>query len=87
MQAAVDGIVWDGFDPLRTLPVPTHVVQADPSCGAVLLDDDVVAFRAANAHAVITRVDGAAHSIHSGPTLDAYLVELDTFLDTLVDAR
>ncbi len=80
MQAAVDGVVWHGFDPEAALAVPLTVVAADPACGAVCRPVDIDRVVAKNPGAHVATVAGAAHGVHSPETLQPFLVELDAFL-------
>lgn len=77
MQAAIDGVVWRGFDPTASLAVPLTILRADPACGAVFEPRDVDPVLATNPTARIEMVPGAVHQIHSGPTLAPYLAALD----------
>ncbi len=80
MQAAVDGIVWRGFDPEAAVSCPITILRADPAMNAVFKPDHAPRVLAANPHANIVFVPGAAHNIHTGPTKATYLAELDAFL-------
>lgn len=82
MQAAVDGLVWQGFDPEAGFVCPVTILQADPDFGSVFKPEDGPRVLAANPHANIVRIAGASHNIHSAPTLSVYLDHLDTFLAT-----
>ena len=82
MQAAIDGVVWQGFDPTVALSRPVTALCADPAVGAVFTHDDAVRFRSANPQARVVTVAGAGHGIHDEPTLGAYLAELDAFVAT-----
>ncbi len=84
MQAAVDGMVWQGFDPLAAIGCPVMVLRADPAFGAVFEPGDVAPLLAANPHARIHLVPGAAHGIHAAATIDAYLAHLDEAIATLL---
>ncbi len=79
MQAAIDGIVWQGFDPAAAFSCPVTILRADPACGAVFSADDVDPVQSANPHARISMVPGAAHSILSTRP-DAYLDHFDNSL-------
>ena len=83
MQAAIDGVVWRTFDPVATFTCPVTILQADPAFGGVFKPGDGPLVVAANPHADIVLVEGAAHGIHNQPTLPAYLRELDRFLASL----
>ncbi len=80
MEAAVEGIVWRGFDPDAALACPVTVVRADPAVGAVFEPGDADRFLRANPDAEVIMVPGSSHSVHASATLDAYLRELDVFL-------
>lgn len=80
MQAAVEGIVWRGFDPEAAVSCPLTILRADPAMTAVFKPEDAPRVLAANPHANIVFVPGAAHNIHNGPTKATYLAELDAFL-------
>ena len=84
MEAAVQGIVWRGFDALTPIAVPVTALRADPAYGAVFLPDDGFRFVGANPHARVVQVDGATHGIHDTPTVGPYLRELDQFIDSIV---
>ncbi len=83
MQAAIDGVVWRTFNPVATFACPVTILQADPAFGGVFKPADGPLVVAANPHAEIVLVKGAAHGIHNQPTLPAYLGELDRFLASL----
>jgi pimeloyl-ACP methyl ester carboxylesterase len=83
MQAAIDGVVWRTFDPMAAFTCPLTILQADPAFGGVFKPDDGPLVMAANPHANVVLVNGAAHGIHNPPTLPAYLSELDRFLASL----
>jgi len=83
MEAAVEGIIWRGFEPLTPITVPVTALRADPAYGAVFLPDDGTRFAGANPHARVVQVDGATHGIHDTPTLAPYLRELDRFVEPL----
>ncbi len=80
MDAAIEGIVWRGFDPDAPLGCPITIVRADPKVGAVFTPDDAERFAKGNPHARIYEVEGATHTVHASPTLAAYLTHLTTFL-------
>jgi pimeloyl-ACP methyl ester carboxylesterase len=79
MQAAVEGIVWQGFDPEAAVSCPLTILRADPAMNAVFKPEDAPRVLAANPHANIVFVPGAAHNVHNGPTKARYLAELDAF--------
>lgn len=83
MQAAVDGLVWVGFDPEAALSCPVTILQADPAYGSVFKPGDGPRVLAANPHANIVPIAGASHGIHSTATLSAYLDQLDTFISSM----
>jgi pimeloyl-ACP methyl ester carboxylesterase len=83
MQAAIDGVVWRTFDPVAVFTCPVTILQADPAFGGVFKPEDGPCVMATNPRADIVLVAGAAHGIHSQPTLPAYLRELDRFLASL----
>jgi pimeloyl-ACP methyl ester carboxylesterase len=83
MQAAIEGVVWRTFNPVATFTCPVTILQADPEFGGVFKPADGPRVMDANPHANIVLVEGAAHGIHSEPTLPAYLRELDGFLASL----
>ena len=80
MDAAIEGIVWRGFDPDAPLGCPVTIVRADPKVGAVFTPDDAERFAKGNPHARIHEVEGATHTVHASPTLASYLTHLTTFL-------
>ena len=80
MDAAIEGIVWRGFDPDALVECPVTIVRADPKVGAVFTPDDAERFARSNPHAQIHEVEGATHTVHASPTLAAYLTHLTTFL-------
>jgi pimeloyl-ACP methyl ester carboxylesterase len=80
MQAAIEGIVWQGFDPAASFHCPLTILAADPAFGAVFLPEDVAPVLATNPSARIVQVPGAGHSIRVGATFDAYTAELERFL-------
>jgi pimeloyl-ACP methyl ester carboxylesterase len=83
MQAAIDGIVWRGFDPEATITAPCTILRADPACGAAFGPADAHRIMAANPHTRIVEVAGATHAVHGTPTRAAYLDQLDGFLASL----
>jgi pimeloyl-ACP methyl ester carboxylesterase len=87
MEAAVDGIVWRGFDPAAPLACPVTVLRADPAQGAVFAPDDGPQFRVGNPQAEIVLIEGAAHSIHDLSTLPSYLHHLDIAVTAFTAAR
>ncbi|HMK10802.1 MAG TPA: hypothetical protein VK461_04440, partial [Acidimicrobiales bacterium] len=80
MQAAIDGIVWDGFDPDVAVACPVTIVRADPTVGAVFTPEDAARFTESNPQVHIAMVEGATHTVHASPTLGAYLTHLRRFL-------
>lgn len=52
------------LEPGRALRVPAKIIQADPACGAALLDRHVERFAATNPRAQVRRYAGCAHSVH-----------------------
>ena len=86
IEAAIDGVAWDGYDPAATMGCPVTVLRADPAIGAVFRPDDVEPYQRAVPHAHIRMVAGQGHGIHSDPDgVGPYLDALDAFLTT-VDA-
>jgi pimeloyl-ACP methyl ester carboxylesterase len=79
MEAAVAGIVWNGFDPDARLSCPVTIVRADPML-TVFTPDDADRYAASNPHARIHEVLGASHTVHASPTLGAYLRLLQAFV-------
>jgi pimeloyl-ACP methyl ester carboxylesterase len=77
MEAAVQGIVWRGFDPTLPLACPVTVLRADPALGAVFEPGDTEPFCAGNPQAEVIVIEGATHSIHDAATLASYLHHLD----------
>lgn len=86
MEAAIHGVVWEGFDPLATLAVPMTIVAADPAAGAVFKPHDGERVLAANPGARLATVAGASHNVHAPGTLAEFLVELSRFLDEVLPA-
>lgn len=83
MEAAIEGIVWQGYDPSVPLRCPVTVVRADPEVGAVFEPGDVDPFLTANPDAEMAMVPGANHSVHAAPTLTPFMRELNDFLVNL----
>ena len=83
MEAAIEGIIWQGYDPSVALRCPVTVVRADPEVGAVFEPGDVEPFLAANPEAEITMVPGAGHTVHAPTTLSPFMRELNDFLINL----
>lgn len=77
MEAAIDGVVWRGFDPTATLACPVTVLRADPALGAVFAPDDAASFCAGNPQCEVVLIEGSTHRIHDTPTLASYLHHLD----------
>ena len=87
MQAAVDGIVWQVFDPLAAIACPVTILRADPAVGAVFEPRDARAFMSVNPDARIHLVPGASHSIHALPTRPVYLAHLRNAIDEFLGHR
>jgi pimeloyl-ACP methyl ester carboxylesterase len=83
MQAAVDGIVWHGFDPTAAIACPMTILRADPTVGAVFEPHDAPRVMASNPHAHVHLVEGASHSIRTTQPA-AYFAHLDHFLDSVL---
>ncbi len=83
MEAAIEGVVWRGYDPAAPLRCPVSVVRADPDVGAVFEPGDVEPFLAANPDADVAMVPGASHNVHAAPTLTPFMRELNDFLVNL----
>ena len=83
MEAAIKGVIWQGYDPTVPLRCPVTVVRADPEVGAVFEPRDAEAFLAVNPEAEIAMVPGASHSVHATATLTPFLRELNDFLVNL----
>lgn len=86
MEAAIGGVVWEGFDPLATIAVPMTIVAADPAAGAVFKPHDGERVLGANPGARLATIAGASHNVHAPATLDAFLAELSRFLDEVLPA-
>jgi pimeloyl-ACP methyl ester carboxylesterase len=76
MQAAIDGIVWETFNPEAKVLCPLTILQADPAMGGVFKPADGPKVLAANPHANVVPVQGAGHSIRD-THLNVYVTELD----------
>ena len=83
MQAAVEGIVWQGFNPTASFSCPVMILRADPTCGAVFEAGDVAPVQSANPQARIHMVPAASHSILSTQPA-AYLHHFDNFLASVL---
>jgi pimeloyl-ACP methyl ester carboxylesterase len=85
MQAAVEGVVWRGFDPLARIDIPHTIVRADPAFGAVFTLADADRVLKANPHAHMVELSGASHMLLAPVSKAAYLAELDAFLSEYLD--
>ena len=80
MQAAIDGLLWKGFDPTPRLKCPLTILAADPAGGDdVFTAEDAERVLAANPQAHIEFAPGASHSVRS-TARDVYLSRLKQFL-------
>jgi pimeloyl-ACP methyl ester carboxylesterase len=65
----------------RDLNRPSFIIQADPNCGAALLDGHEERLRKANPQAEIVRYDGSGHSPHRALAFEERFVrDLEGFL-------
>jgi hypothetical protein len=78
MDAAIEGIVWRGFDPDVRSGAPSRSCAPIRS-GAVFTPDDAERFARAP-QARVHEVEGATHTVHAAPTLAPFLTHLTTFL-------
>jgi pimeloyl-ACP methyl ester carboxylesterase len=85
MQAAIDGIVWQDFNPEAKVVCPLTILQADPQMGGVFKTEDGPKVTAANPHANIVFVAGAGHNIRGGEQRAFYFQELETFIASNLD--
>jgi pimeloyl-ACP methyl ester carboxylesterase len=87
MEAAVQGVVWRGFDPTLPLACPVTVLRADPALGAVFAEADTERFRAGNPQAEVILIECATHRIHDAATLASYLHHLDVAVTAFTARR
>ena len=79
MEAAVAGIVWNGFDPDAHLSCPVTIVRADPTL-AVFTPTMPTGIRCGEPPCTHPRGPGASHTVHASPTLGSYLTLLQAFV-------
>jgi pimeloyl-ACP methyl ester carboxylesterase len=61
---------------------PAKIIQADPRCGAALLDGHEIRLAKANPKAEIVRYDGCGHRCHAQLAFyERFLMDLDSFLE------
>jgi pimeloyl-ACP methyl ester carboxylesterase len=77
---AIDRVALVGADPERALPVPAHVLRADPELGAAFTAEDERRFLATNPGASVGLMAGASHAIHDEQA-QRFLAELLAFVD------
>jgi pimeloyl-ACP methyl ester carboxylesterase len=66
----------------REFQCPAKVIQADPRCGAALLDGHEIRLAKANPKAEIVRYDGCGHRCHAQLAFyERFLVDLENFLE------
>lgn len=79
---ALDLSLFDGFDPVRPISCPAHVVRADPALGPAFFARDEKPLRQAVPAVTFAVAEGASHTIHhERPAVVAR--ELRAFLDRL----
>jgi pimeloyl-ACP methyl ester carboxylesterase len=79
---AIDGSLFEGFDPARPISCPAHVVRADPGLGPAFFERDEKPMREVAPGVTFTVVEGASHTIHhERPVMIAR--DLRSFLDRL----
>ncbi len=64
MEAAINGEMWRGYDPLAPVGCPMTIIAADPDVGAVLRPEQGMQLLDVNPRAVVRTVAGQAHSMH-----------------------
>jgi pimeloyl-ACP methyl ester carboxylesterase len=75
------GGVLSAIDTGRALQCPVKLIQADPSCGAALLDGHEARFKATNPKAEIAQYSRCGHSIHRTRAFeDRFLADLEDFV-------
>jgi hypothetical protein len=82
------GIIWWIPKLLATIAAdrefrcPAKVIQADPRCGAALLDGHEIRLAKANPKAEIVRDDGCGHRCHAQLAFyERFLMDLENFLE------
>lgn len=83
-HAVGEGDLWSGFDPAASLSCPTVVLSAERSLEGVFYPEHAARFLDAHPHALVVPVPGTSHEIHvPRHGLDAYLRELESFLEAI----
>ena len=68
----------------REFLCPVKVIQADPGCGAALLDGHETRLARANARAEIVRYDGCGHTPHRAKAFEQrFMTDLEAFISRL----
>lgn len=80
-EAAINGALWDGFDPEETIDCPGLLLQADPVRGPAFLPNHVERLRVTSPRVQIVEVLGSGHFIHNARRSEApYLQHLKEFV-------
>jgi pimeloyl-ACP methyl ester carboxylesterase len=73
-----------GLEPDRALRMPARVIQADPACGAALLDSHIERFVRSNPAVDVRRYPGCGHSVHRIHAFEQrFFDDLEQFIVTL----
>jgi pimeloyl-ACP methyl ester carboxylesterase len=68
----------------RAFRLPAKVIQADPGCGAALLDSHVQSLAKINPRAEVVRYDGCGHSVHRTSAFEQrFFRDLEDFISSL----
>lgn len=77
--AALAGIATD-----RAFRCPARIIQADPACGAALLEGHEIRLAKTNPNAEIIRYAGSGHRCHAARAFEArFLADLEDFISKL----
>lgn len=84
VDAAVNGQIWQDYDPLASIDCPVTLLRADPAAGAVFAEGDEAKFKAAVPNANVLLAEGMGHGIHEDRDgRDLYLHALSEFLQSV----
>lgn len=63
-HAVFDNDPWNVTEDATTLPIPTHVIGADPALGSMFCNEYAARMVEANAQMTYQVIEGAGHSVH-----------------------
>jgi pimeloyl-ACP methyl ester carboxylesterase len=78
------GGILTAIDTEQQLRLPARVIQADPGCGAAMLDSHVRRWAKTNPHAEVIQYRGCGHSVHRARAFEQrFFDDLKTFIANL----